>query len=260
MNVIRPAYVKQFCIFSLSLATCFPAISFADGLSDLKAALTRAQSATPIKATVDVKTWSKTGEGKELEEINGNAAIQIEENPRGLQLQFNHDLLAKLSTEERAQERDPKTKTPTIAAAGELSSKEINHMTNAAAYILHKLEKATLKAERAEQWNGKPARVLSFDYSQDKISEKDRKYVKKFDGTFDIWISPEGIPLASRSRINVSGSAMIVISFASTNEETEVYSLVGDRLVTSRKENKSSGSGMGEKMESSSVKTLQIQG
>ena len=98
MNVIRPASVKQLCIFSLSLATCFPAISFADGLSDLKAALTRAQSATPIKATVDVKTWSKTGEGKELEEINGNAAIQIEENPRGLQLQFNHDLLAKLST------------------------------------------------------------------------------------------------------------------------------------------------------------------
>ena len=259
MNLFTQQRLKQLCLTSISIGIFLPALSHADGLSDLKNALARAQTATPIKAVVDVKTWNKSGEGKDLSESNGSAAIQIEENTRGLQLQFNHDLLSKITAEERAKEHDPKTKTPTITAIEELSSKEINHMTNAASYILHKLEKTTLKSERAEVWNGKPARVLSFDYSQDKISEKDRKYVKKFDGTFDIWISPEGIPLASRSRVNVSGSAMIVISFASSNEETEVYSLVGERLVTSRKENKESGSGMGEKMESSSVKTLQVQ-
>ncbi|PRC93244.1 hypothetical protein [Solimicrobium silvestre] len=249
-------YLLTACAALISFA---PQLSYADGLADMKSALTRGQGQTPVKAIFDVKIKNREGEGKELEETNGLANVMVEDNAHGLQLQFGRELMSKLDLEQRTQEHDSKAKTPTVTAAKELSSTEAQHMLYAASSISRSLEKAVFKSERAESWNGKPARLLSFEYSQDKMSEKDRKYVKKFNGTVDIWIAQDGTPLASRKLMTVSGSAMIVISFESSNEESEVYAMVGDRLIVTRKENKTSQSAFGEKGESSTVKTLQVQ-
>ena len=120
------------------------------------------------------------------------------------------------------------------------------------------LDKAIFKAEKPDTYNGKPARQLSFDLTVDKLNEKDRKYVKKFEGALNIWIAEDGTPVASRSSQTVSGRAYVVISFELKSEEDHVYSVVGDRLVATKRESRVSGSGMGEKGEGKTIKTLQV--
>jgi len=50
----------------------------ADGLADLRAALGRLQAQTPVKATLDVRTVARHGEGKELDERIGQASVSRE--------------------------------------------------------------------------------------------------------------------------------------------------------------------------------------
>ncbi|MFZ6758041.1 hypothetical protein ACO0K9_12600 [Undibacterium sp. Ji50W] len=231
----------------------------ADGLTDLKAALARLPGQSPVKALIEAKTWSRQGEGKELEEQNGQVSIVLEDSPRGLQLLFGKDLLARLEVEERAHEKDPKAKTPSLAAIREVNASELRPMISAAGNLTRAMEKAVFKTEKAETYNGKPARLLSFEIPVDKLTEKERKYVKKFEGSLDIWIAADGTPVASRMHQAISGRAFVVISFETKNEEDLVYGLSGDRLIVVKKETHTSGSGAGEKGEMRVTKILQLQ-
>ena len=233
--------------------------SHADGLGDLKAALLRLQGQTPLKALVEAKTWSRQGEGKDLDESQGTASVSIEEGARGLTVLYSKDLLSKLEAEERSKERDAKSKTPTLSALSEVNSSSLRPMLSAANVLSRSVEKAVFKSEKPDTYNGRPARALRFEMPIDKLSEKERKYMKNYDGVLDIWIADDGTPLASRSSIAIAGRAFVVISFDVKNDEDLVYTVVGDRLVALRKETRNSGSGMGEKGEGKTVKTLQVQ-
>jgi len=217
------------------------------------------QGQTPLKAVVEAKTWNRQGEGKELEETHGVASVLVEETGRGLHVLYSKEMLAKLEAEERLKEKDNKAKTPTLSALSEVNSSALRPMISAASGLTRSMEKATYKSEKLDSFNGKPARLLSFELSIDKLSEKDRKYMKKFDGNLDIWIAADGTPLASRQTQAISGRAFIVISFEMKNEEEWIYSTLGDRLIALKKESKNSGSGMGEKGEGKLTKTLQLQ-
>jgi hypothetical protein len=236
----------------------FSGTAHADGLQDLKAALGRLQGQTPLKAVVEAKTWNRQGEGKDVEETHGAASVSVEEGARGLQVLYSKEMLAKLEAEERLKEKDSKAKTPTLSALNEVNSSALRPMISAAASLTRSMEKAIYKSEKLDSFNGKPARLLNFELSMDKLSEKDRKYMKKFDGNLTIWIAADGTPLASRVTQAISGRAFVVISFEMKNEEEWIYSTLGDRLVALKKESKNSGSGMGEKGEGKVTKTLQL--
>ena len=117
-------------------------------------------------------------------------------------------------------------------------------------YVTAKLERVTRHFDQVVD--------ITVILSVEKLSEKERKYMKKLDGSFDVWIAEDGTPLASRSSQTVSGRAFVVVSFEMKNDEDLVYGVVGDRLVALRKESRTSGSGMGEKGEGKVIKTLQV--
>ena len=85
----------------------------------------------------------------------------------------------------------------------------------------------------------------------------DGKETDETQGSASVTIE-EGAPVASRSSQTVSGRAYVLVSFEFKNEEDHVCSVVGDRLVSTKKEPRISGSGMGEKGEGRAVKTLQL--
>jgi hypothetical protein len=231
----------------------------ADGMSDLQAALARLQGSTPVRVVLEVKNWNRQGEGKDLEEREGRASIGVEDGPGGLQVSYGKDILTRMASEDIAKEKDAKVKTPTLTALRDFSTRELLPMLSAAGSLTRTMTKAVFKGEKAGSYNGKPARLLSFDLPIDKIAEKDRKYIKKFDGSFTVWIAADGTPLASHGSQDVSGRAFVVISFSQKNEDDSVYGVVGDRLLTLRREIRNSGSGAGEKGESKIVRTLQVQ-
>ena len=228
----------------------------ADGLTDLKTALTRLQGQTPLKAVLEISRSSRQGEGKELEESVSKATVTLEDGARGLQVLYGKDLLARVEAEANAKEKDAKAKTPTLSAMGDIGAGELRPMILAAGTLARRMEKAVFKSEEVQAYAGKPARLLSFEFPLESLPEKDRKYIKQYEGSLDIWIAADGTPLASHSKDKVSGRAFVVISFESNNDEQSVYSVVGQRLVMVRKETRSSGSGAGEKGESHVTKTL----
>lgn len=230
----------------------------ADGLSDLKLALARLQGQAPLKASIDAKTWSRQGEGKDGDEVSGQASVQVEDGARGLSVLYGKDMLARLQQEERAKERDSKAKMPTQAALKELRAEELRPMLSAAAPLARSMEKAVFKGEKPDSYNGKSARLLQFDMPIDKLSEKDRKYVKSFQGSLEIWVAEDGTPLGSRSSQTVGGRAFVVVTFDAFNSEEMVYGLAGDRLVALRQESRNSSAGMGEKGENKVTRTLQL--
>lgn len=241
----------------LLLAAAVPA--HADGLSDLRAALERGSAATPVKASIEARTWRRSGEGKEADEDQGQVSVAIDDNARGLGIMYSKEMLGRIEAEKKVKSRNPDAKTPTSTALAELSPGNVLPFISAAGTLSRSIEKAVLKAERAEAYQGKPARVLTFEIPMSTLSRQSLKYAKKFESTLEIWIGADGMPLASRSRTNVSGRAFVVISFESTSEESAVYGQVGERLVTVRRDTRGTSSGAGEKQEFKNNYTMTLQ-
>ena len=230
----------------------------ADGFSDLKSALARLAAPTPLKAVLELKTVDRHGEGKDAEDRTGQASVQLEDGPRGLQVTYAKDLLARLESEALQQAKDPKAKTPTKWALEKLDATDFQPMLSSAGRLARRLEDAVLKGEKAEAWEGKPARHLSFAIPDTHLTDSQRKYVKSFESSVEVWIAADGTPLASVERETASGSAFVVISFESKQEDTCSYAVVGERLVTVRRDSHNISSGAGEKGEQRVVKTLQL--
>ncbi|MBV1775486.1 hypothetical protein KSF73_07125 [Burkholderiaceae bacterium DAT-1] len=231
----------------------------ADGLSDLKSALGRLQGQSPVKGVLDIKRWNKQGEGKEAEETNSQINVSIEDSGRGLQILYSKDLISKLEAEQRQKSKDKEAKTPVTSAISSVSANGIREMTLAASNLIRDIDRAKFKGETTETVEGKPLRKLSFEVPMESLSEKERKYLKKLDAGFDIWIAADGTPVSQVSHTIYNGRAFLVISFEQKQNEKQVYAVSGDRLVTIRHESSSSGSGAGEKGESRSVRTFQLQ-
>jgi hypothetical protein len=234
----------------LALATVTTLLSppaWADGLADLKAALARLQGSSPVKGQFELNLQRRQGDGADAEESQAQLNITLEDGPQGLQVLFGRELLARIEAEQRAVADNPKAKTYTLNALNELQVSDLKRVIAAAPAIARTLQAARFKEEKPEAWNGKPARLLSFEMPLDKLPERQRKYVKQFDGSFEIWIAADGTPLASRVRQRVSGRAFVVVSFQSANDEERSYGVVGDRLVMLQHETRSTASGAGEK-------------
>ena len=232
----------------------------ADGLADLKAALARLQARTPLKATLDVRTVERRGEGADAFEKLGQASVSLEDGARGLQVLYAKDTLARMDTESRQRVHDPKAKTPTVWALAKLDSNEVVPMTSSASALSRSMDESVFKSEKADTWGGQPARLLTFTVPLSKLPEQQRKYVKEFDGTLSIWIGADGTPLASETHASVKGRAFIVVSFEAVDDSSSTYAVVGDRLQTLRSESRMSSSGAGEHGEQRIVKTLLPQG
>lgn len=231
----------------------------ADGVADLKAALERLQEPAPLKAKLDSTVWRREGEGKDADETNGQAGVSIEDSARGLQLTYSREMLNRLDAEAMAVARNPNARTPTLTAARDFSPTDLRPMMSAAGGLTQQLEKAVFKSEKQDSYQGKPARMLTYAQGIDVVSDRQRKYVKEFEGYLYVWIAADGTPLSSRLTQNYSGRAFLVVSFSGKSDEQNVYGVTGNRLVTIRKESYNSSSGAGERGESKAIKTLQLQ-
>lgn len=230
----------------------------ADALADLKTALARTAVQAPLRAAIESQTWRKLGEGADADVDSGQASVLAEDGPRGLSLTHAREMVARMERELQARARNPNSKTPTMAALEEMGPRDVLALTCASAALSRALERGVYKGERADTWQGRPVRALSFEMPVSTLSDRERKYAKKFSSLLDVWIAPDGTPLASRARVSATGRAFIVIGFAFGSEEDSVFGVADERLVTLRKETRTHFSGPGERDERKVVTTLQL--
>lgn len=237
----------------LVAAHAMPA-AHASGLDDLRKALGGLRGAAPVKVTLtaQVATAAKDDDDK-VRNASGTATLSAEDGPQGLRLVYPREIVVKAMAEGAGRQTDSTAPIPTRNALNELDYTKVHSMVHAAETLLIRLEGAKLKAERSEAWNGKPARLLSLELTV----PKNQQFVDKQSATLDVWIDEAGRPLASRAETTTKGSAYIVVTFEAKSSEDRVYSIIGDRLLVTRRDSSSRGSGAGQRGETKATVTLQ---
>jgi hypothetical protein len=229
----------------------------ADSLSDLKEMLAHLNGQEPVKASVDYQFWSKQGDDKAPVISEGKATTFVEDGPQGLKMSWNRALIQTAVQEAKAQAKDPEQKATTRRAIEGLKAIEVNDYLNGAGELLRTLEQGQLLEEKAETWQGKPARRLKFKVTP-KLSKQNQKYVKELDATATVWIGADGLPLAAESQTHMKGRALLVISFEQQQNESFQFTRVGNRLVVVHHVQESSGSGGGERGQTKTIVTLRL--
>ena len=205
--------------------------SRADGLSDLKAALTHTHGQETVKATLEHHFWSQSTEGKKTETTQGKASAQVEDGPGGLRLSWGRPVIQQAHQESRAHSLDPEKQTPTWSAIGEVSTKEICDWANGGEALLRKLDEvqAQLQEEKPETYQGKPARLLVIKATP-RFRAEDKKDVKSHQTTLRIWVGADGLPLACAAQTQIKASKFFITVTASKSEEIR-FAHLRDRLV-----------------------------
>lgn len=227
----------------------------ADALGDLKGSLAHLNGQEPVKASVTYQYWSRQGDEKKPVVTEGKAALFVEEGPQGLKMSWSRALLQAAAQEAKAQAKDPEAKASVRRAIEGLKAVEVSDYLNGADELLRTLEQGQLLEEKAEAWQGRPARLLRFKITP-KLSRQNQKYVKELVATASVWVGSDGVPLAAETQVRMKGRALMVISFEQDQKETYQFARVGNRLVVTHHAKESSGSGGGEQGQTRTVVTL----
>lgn len=237
-------------------AMLLPLLAHADGLSELRAALARLPGKAALSARVQVQ--GELRQGGEATTLAGS--VQVDDGPGGLRLVYPADLMARLLAQQQGAAATPADKSPprdtARATLNQLEPTTMRPLIHADAALLALLERAQCSPARDSSWADKPARLLACKLRRPAMPERERGYVKQHEGKLDIWLAPDGTPLAARHSETFSGRAYVVISFETRSSQEASYAVVGDRLVATRLVLQQSGSGAGERGEGQTVWTL----
>ena len=233
-----------FCINLLLITFSTPSV-YADGLSDLQQALktTKQSSAFSAQVTASVKTTNPDDDENPIKE--GQTQFTLEQNQTGLHISYPTELLDAIRKESELKKHNPQALTPTTDAINRFKYSEFSILFDPVRDIEDDLRKAKLTKEETVTFQNQSARLLHLQIPLDKLSESERKDLKKYHTDVKIWINEQGIPLASRSIGTGSGRFALVIGFEFHFDVEKTYVLSGDRLLVTRLTSTSSSSGAG---------------
>jgi hypothetical protein len=193
-----------------------PSVAFADGLTDLRAALGRLAATTPLHGTLDVTSTSKSNDEDKANE--GKASVGFEIGEGGLHIVYPRPMLALATQEARAEARDPERATPVRTGASHIRPLHVAELLDGAAPLGILLESAQLLQMKPATFGGRPARLLLFKVIP-KMSKADSKHVKKVDDSLSVWLGDDGTPLAAEQSMSAKAS-FLLISFEVDQKES----------------------------------------
>lgn len=228
----------------------------ANGLDDLRASLQKLPGGEPVKATLEHSFWRQTMDDKKPTVSQGKIAAQVEDGPQGLRVTWAKPTLLQAGKEMAAQEREPERSTPTRTALRNVDPLEASESLNHAEALVRDLAQAQIQEEKAETWQGRPAKLLILKLTP-RIPENQRKYLKELKVEAKVWIGPDGLPLAFSSSVAYKGSRMF-ISFEGGNTQERHFAKVGNRLIVTRTISEDRNAGFGASSQTKKTTTLTV--
>lgn len=209
--------------------------AFADGLADLNAALERLNGKRHITAYYQTNFLevSDADDEDERKENNGAVRVQLTDSEQGLQVTYSQDVMDKIESESMQKTVDEETDTPTLNAVRDISATRMRNILSASASLKRRIAKAEFIGEEAQEFEGQPARLLTFNLPLDAIidDKKTREYVSKFEGKYSVLIDSEGVPLESKTKFNGKGSAFVILTVKANSANYDKYEVIDNRLV-----------------------------
>ncbi|MDP1831979.1 MAG: hypothetical protein Q8K67_07960 [Geothrix sp.] len=228
----------------------------ANGLDDLRTALQKFQGAEPVKATLEHSFWRQTMDDKKPIVTQGRISAQLEDGPQGLRVSWSRPTLQQAMKELAAQEREPDRTAPTRTALRNVDPVEASESLNHAEALLRDLAQAQVQEEKAEPWQGRPARLLVLKLAP-RIPESQKKYLKELKVEARVWIGADGLPLAFSSSVAYKGSRMF-ISFEGGNTQELRFAPIGNRLVVTHATSEDRNAGFGASSQTKKTTTVTV--
>ncbi len=220
-----------------------PLLALADGLSDLRTALKQLQTSDPVALDVEFKLFGRSGESHELIDREGLLRLRLEDGEQGMRAVYAPDTIALLHKEALAKVADENVKNSALNAVGQFDYWEWRELIYPAAQLELAIASYRFVGEAPGVYEDARARLLTFSLPQEKIDKSFRKYVKKYNHTFKLWINDRGIPLASQLTEKGSGRIFLVVGFKFKNTVSMRYQQQANRLITRYREVQDESSG-----------------
>ncbi len=233
-----------------------PTLLLADGLADVRATLQKLQSDQPLRARVEIKIRRLGGESDKQKQSQATSSIIVESGPQGLTLSWSPEQIKQSRKAAWAQTIDPDAPKTDLATLRALAAGDALNLLDAADPLRRGLEKAVLREDKRDTYQGKAARLLIFKVELG-LDEEERKALKSSDATMKLWLDGDGVPLAMERDIQARFSKFFV-GFRLHEHETREFQPAGGRLVVTRASKDTSGSGLGHSDESHTVTTVTL--
>ena len=159
----------------------------------------------------------------------------------------------KAAWEETANPDAPKSDLATLKA---LDAAQALNLLDAADSLRRSLEKAVVREDKRESYQGKPARLLVLRIELG-LDEEGRKALKSSEAVLKVWLDSDGIPLAMERDVQAKFSKFL-IGFQVHEHETREYQRAAGRLAVKHSSHDSSGSGLGHSDEVHSTTTVTV--
>lgn len=220
----------------------FAGSASADALGDVRGALQRMTAAEPLHAVVQLER-SRHSHGRFLnDDFDGSAVFDVEEDANGIRVSYSRSLLQRAAAEDWAKEADPKRGAGTRDALAEAQPRTIETAVDAAAMVLHLVNRGHVVEQKAEIVQGRPERMLVFHLP---TGESGEPGVSTTADNFTLWIGADGLPVtAKRERKGSAGVLFIHVNTVRT--ETWTFAARGDHLVATHFDDHSTVDGPGQ--------------
>lgn len=256
LEPFQGSFVRALVKFLLLPLLFAPTLLFADGLTDVRAALQKLQSDQTIRARVEIKTRRSGGESSKQKQSESVSTVIVESGVEGLKLSWSPEQIKASRKAAWAETANPDAPKSEIATLKALEPGHALNLLDAADPLRRGLERAVLLEDKSETRKGKPARllVIRIDIALD---EEERKALKSSEAIEKVWLDGDGIPVAMERNIDARFSKFL-IGFKIHEHETREFQRVGGRLVTTASTKESSGSGFGHTEEAHSSTTVTL--
>lgn len=211
-----------------AMALC-GALLRADGLADLKAALKSQPGATRIRVKVEQEEVERES-GKDK---TSRRSALVEDGPEGLRV-----------VEDSRGAAAPAPKKGGAKPGGKKGSGSFHDELRPAEGLLEQLETARVLEERAEAYEGRPARRLRLALDLDLDAEA-RSHLKKAEHEATVWIGADGLPLAMRHRIEIQARVLLLASVWTKVDLHRRFQQVRGRLLVLDEQADVQGSALG---------------
>jgi hypothetical protein len=228
--------------YAALLALLLSNAAFANGLDDLRTALSALQGQGNVHGTFDARQFKQETDGKKPAE-NATASALVEEDATGLQIRWDRSTL-KRAADESNPPKGGKRSEALSTLVGTASALRIGNLVNYAPAFLRALDGAQLKSERTETYQGKPARVLELALVE-RAPDDEHVSMKENTHTALVWLGADNVPLAASVTHKRKAKVMVFLSFEQQAKEDFVFSVAANRLVVLKRDEQGTAKGIG---------------
>ncbi len=203
----------------------------AEALSELKAALSRLPGRDPVQIRLSYKTARDVSRHGAQASSGTQVAVDVLEDPQSLKLIWDANDARRVNEEARVHDHDSRSATPLREAMKDLDPGRLNHLVNQAEILAGLLEDSRFISESAQAFEGKPARLLTFSFTQ-RLPAALRSRLIHSDAGLKVWVDGQGLPIASESITHYAGRhGRIFGSYSGASQMLTHYAVFKDRLI-----------------------------